>query len=107
MLTMKMFRTRVEFEWDDQEVNSTVTISDQDDQDSVIRKLKRVIALVEGEQAEPRLNVTKYPTMRPVAAERMADEAPPTNGWAAAYGPPKVPEHLEGEVELVQPGEGA
>ena len=107
-LTMRMFRTRVEFEWDDQEVNSTVTISDQDDQDAVIRKLKRVIALVEGANAGRAAPAHVLPPRMGEIGHYGGIDAPAQTGssWAAVYGPPPLPEHLVGEVELVPPEEG-
>lgn len=112
MLTMRLFRTRVEFEWDDQEVNSTVTISDQDDQDAVIRKLKRVIALVEGAQAPGLAGMAK--ALADFGAHAKADAVtgglPPQtgNGWAAYAAPvvaPELPEDRKGDWEMIPPEE--
>lgn len=46
-LTLKS-KTPVRFEWNDGEVESTVTLQSDDDQEAMVSKLKRVIALVEG-----------------------------------------------------------
>lgn len=39
----------VTFEWDDSDVSSKVKLIPGDDQETLVRKLKRVIALVEGD----------------------------------------------------------
>lgn len=105
MLTLKTKTVR--FEWTDDDVESVVTLSSEDDEGTIIRKMRRIIALVEGEQ-EPNVSPLPHPV---AAAVRKAYGLPPVepppqtgNGWAA-YAPPEVPAHLEGEVELIEPGE--
>lgn len=46
-LTMYRAKDGVRFEVSDDEVSSSVTLTPEDDKDSLIRKLKRVIALAE------------------------------------------------------------
>lgn len=46
-LTLKN-KTPVKFEWNDGEVESSVTLQVDDDQETLVSKLKRVIHLVEG-----------------------------------------------------------
>lgn len=46
-LTLKS-KTPVRFEWNDGEVESSVTLQTDDGQEAMVSKLKRVIALVEG-----------------------------------------------------------
>jgi hypothetical protein len=108
-LSMKMFKDKVRFEWTDGEVESVVSLTAEDSEESALRKLKRVIALVEGGSETGRA-VQKYleALPRPAGATLNVAAAPqPTNGWAAVYGPPKPPEHWEGQVEIVKPGEDA
>lgn len=101
MLTMKTFtRGQVRFEWADEEVESVVSVSPQDDQETIVRKLKRVLALVEGEP-EPRSPFLAGWTKQVTAPE---STFPPGNGWAAMAAP-ELPDRLQGEVELIQPGE--
>lgn len=102
MLVMKMFKDKVRFEWSDGEVESVVTLTSGDSEESAMRKLKRVIALVEGEQAPP-----LFTPAAPSTSGAVLMSSPQTgNGWAAVYGPPELPEDRKGVWELVQPGEG-
>lgn len=102
MLTLKTKTVR--FEWTDDDVESVVTLSSEDDEAGLLRKLKRVIALAEGEQALP----VRQPgaTLPPMLIHPATDDTPPQtgNGWAAMM-PPEVPARLENEVELIRPGE--
>lgn len=81
-------------------------VSKNDSEESLIQTFRDVIAFVEGGQAAP---VSWHEALGPQRvvgrAEGVAPEQP-TNGWAA-YAAPEIPEHLKGEVELVQPGEDA
>jgi hypothetical protein len=109
-LVMRTAKGAVSFEWNDEDAETVVKIEPTDTDEVMLRKLKRVIALVEGEthlvmrqdgrvEHEPGpLDNRTVVTINPNAA---------TNGWAAAYGPPKVPERLEGEIEVIKPGEEA
>jgi hypothetical protein len=106
-LSMKMFKDKVRFEWTDGEVESVVSLTAEDSEESALRKLKRVIALVEGGQVpEPFAGVPLGAAYKEAVA-KAGEVEPPTNGWAAVYGPPKPPEHWEGQVEIVKPGEDA
>lgn len=107
-LVLKLTRDMAKFEVSDDDAETVVAITVNDDQDALLRKLKRVIALVEGE-APPTLVLPPPAVVRSVMDAKMpADrEAQTGNGWAAAYGPPEVPERLQGEVELIPPGEDA
>jgi hypothetical protein len=102
MLTLKTKNAR--FEWVDDDVESVVTLSSEDDEATLVRKLKRIVALVEGGQAQPTIKGWTGPVQGP---EVSGGDVLPTNGWAASYGPPALPERLQGEVELIQPGEDA
>lgn len=103
MLTLKTKAVR--FEWTDDDVESVVTLSSEDDEATLLRKLKRVIALVEGQQARP--VVAGFDPAAPgvvAFADAVTGGPPPVtgNGWAAM---PEVPPRLQGEVELIEPGE--
>lgn len=104
MLTLKTKTAR--FEWVDDDVESVVTLSSEDDQETLVRKLKRIVALVEG--PEPRAVPVPPPWSAADAAAQGAGKGTQTgNGWAsfAATAPPELPARLEGEVELIKPGE--
>ena len=106
-LAMKMFKDKVRFEWTDGEVESVVTLTTEDSEESALRKLKRVIALVEGEPATPPPGVPEYGVLRTPKYPALDALPPqPANGWAAVYGPPELPEDRKADWELVQPGEG-
>ena len=74
-------------------------------EEALIQTFKDVIAFVEGEQAPQASGALRAPAG---PGEYTVSVEPATgNGWAAVYGPPALPARLQGEVELVQPGEGA
>jgi hypothetical protein len=103
-LVMKLGRAAVRFEWSDGEVESTVTVAFKDDQEVLVRKLKRVIALVEGSaQALQQWVAEQAPTAVPLGTEYKAAKA-------AVLEPPVLPVRLKGSVELEgaepQPGNG-
>lgn len=103
-LSMRMYRDKVRFEWNDGVVESVVTLSSKDTEEAAVSKLKRVIALVEGAQAS---DAPEYVLRRPKYPALDAINPATGNAWAAVYGPPALPARLQGEVELVQPEEGA
>lgn len=110
MLTLKTKNAR--FEWVDDDVESVVTLSSVDDEATLVRKLKRIIELVEVHQGQEGnaalLNVVPpLPRGAASALDKAYEGTVATNGWAAAYGPPALPERLLGEVELIPPGEDA
>jgi hypothetical protein len=112
MLTLKTKTVR--FEWADADVESVVTLSSGDDQETLVRKLKRIIELVEGQQGQEGAKMLRgikgwtAPVQGPdVSGGDILPSQQPTNGWAATYAAPAVPEHLAGEVEYIQPGEDA
>jgi hypothetical protein len=102
-VSLKLKTKSVRFEFMDDDVESVVTLSSDDDQDILVRKLKRIIALVEGEQGAPPPKVAPLPQGVSDALEKAYDAPPVTNGWAA----PVPPARWAGEVELIQPGEDA
>lgn len=107
MLTLKTKTAR--FEWVDDDVESVVTLSSEDDQETLVRKLKRIVTLVEGESVGLAPAHVLPPRMGEIGHYGGVDIAPQTgNGWAAfaATAPPELPARLEGEVELINPGEG-
>jgi hypothetical protein len=90
------------FEWSDDEAETTVTVEASDPEDVIVRKLKRVIALVDGEPPLPQ----RMPGLALEVAQ-MASPAPAPaqgNGWAAVT-PPELPEDRKGEWELYPPKE--
>jgi succinyl-CoA synthetase alpha subunit len=112
-LELKLTRVLARFEFNDEDAETVVTVSENDDQEALLRKLKRVVALVEGETAvdgipmkragtlagAPVLQVGPYPIGQGPTPEQVG------NGWAAVYGPPEVPEGAD--YELIPPGEEA
>lgn len=104
MLTLKTKSVR--FEWTDDDVESVVVLSSEDDQDAILRKLRRVLELA---------GAPALPVREPGATLGYPDPGfvlPPQsgNGWAG-FDPaqlleaPEIPERLSGEVELIKPGE--
>lgn len=80
-------------------------VSKNDSEESIVQTFKDVIAFVEAGQEPPAPKVNPLPAGVTAALDKAyAPQA--TNGWAA-YAPPEVPDHLKGEVELIQPGEDA
>lgn len=105
-LVMKTYSKGVaRFEWSDDEAETLITVESTDPEQVIIRKLKRVIALAEGGQPLPQ----RVPGQALAAAQEAfpAPEPVTGNGWAT-YRPtalPEVPARLQGEVELIPPGE--
>lgn len=91
MLTMKRGRDCVKFEVVDGEVESVVTLLPEDDEETLLRKMKRVIALVESEapRLAPRLGEPPFLT-----------EVVPGERARATMEPPEIPERLKGQVEM-------
>jgi len=110
-LVLRTAKGAVSFEWTDEDAETVVRIEPTDTDEVMLRKLKRVVALVEGEQ-EPMVTPQSEAALRAYteAYTGLVGEPPrlsqPTNGWAA-MAEPKVPEHLADEVELIKPEEGA
>lgn len=102
-LVMRTAKGAVSFEWSDEDAETVVKIEPTDADEVMVRKLKRVIALAAGEQPQPLPVVESFP---PEPRALISAEPVQTgNGWAAAFAPPEVPERLQGEVELIPPGE--
>lgn len=104
-MSLKLKTKSVRFEWVDDDVESVVTLSSEDDEATLVRKLKRIIELVEVQQAQEGNAALMRIGIDP-AGDAVVAVQQPTNGWAA-YAAPEIPEHLKGEIELVQPGEDA
>lgn len=108
MLTLRVTKP-VRVEWSDGDMETTVVLDPGDDQETLVRKLRKVLALVEGGQGKAALE--KYTqalrqveeSTRPQGGDALtgAVAAQPGNGWKALYEPPEVPERLKGEVELI------
>jgi hypothetical protein len=86
-LTLTMGRSTASFDTGDDVV---VTVRTTDDEATLIRKLRRIIALSGDEVA----------AAEPASPGHVA--APGGNGWAA-MAPPELPDRLRGEVELIEP----
>lgn len=116
-LILRPMKNGVRFEHSDEDTETSVYIDKADTDEVMVRKLRRVIALTEGGQGTPWVEDAMASRLGPQPLAVVSTGQPPvgngvpsppsTNGWAAVYGPPKVPERLAGEVELVQPGEDA
>mgnify|MGYP003578940758 CR=1 FL=1 len=98
-LIMKTAKGAVSFEWCDADAETVVRIEPTDEDEVMIRKLKRVIALVEGEQWEPRLTARN---LTPALPASMVPPVQTGNGWAT-MAPPEIPEGAD--YELIPPGE--
>lgn len=89
-LEMKRAKDGVRFEFADGEAETTVTLLPEDDQDTLVRKLRRIIALTEGEQPQEWRPIFQSPAGDTISVPvRTAPEAPPMlgeeqigNGWA-------------------------
>ena len=84
-------------------------VSKNDSEESLIQTFRDVIAFVEGEQAHEGaaalLQAVKDWPVPVQGPEVSGGDVQPTNGWAAAFEPPALPERLKGEVEFIRPGE--
>lgn len=89
-LEMRATGKAVRFEYHDDEASTVVVLSPDEDQEVLVRKLRRVIALVEG---VPRIT---YPT-------DVREFLGPQKAVGRALERPEIPEHLKGEVELEEP----
>jgi len=85
-------------------------VSKNDSEESLIQTFRDVIAFVRSSELRADYSGPNGEELRvgvDPAGDGVAIVQSPTNGWAAAYGPPALPERLQGEVELIQPGEDA
>lgn len=105
MLSMHRGKGTVRFEWTDDVVQSSVTLLAEDDEPTIVSKLKRVIALAEGDHA-PRPTIAGW-TGEVQGPKVSGGDVLSGNGWVAASAmtPPVVPEGAE--YELIPPGEDA
>lgn len=103
-LTMKTYSKGVtRFEWSDEDAETTITVESTDTEEAMVRKLKRVVALVEGREPLP---VREPGAMLPPASQ--AAPAPAVgNGWASIVpaAAPELPDDRKGEWELIPQGE--
>lgn len=92
----------VRFELVDDESETIITVSPEDDQETICRKLRKVLSLAEPELAPQTarekigLDMPKYMETTTVGQ--------PANGWKR-YEAPQVPDRLKGDVELIEEGE--
>lgn len=98
----------VRFELVDDEQETTITLSSDDDQETICRKLRRVLSLTEPEMEEPAPTHEQVWVGKDLTPSGYVDgakiEPRPGNGWAK-YAKPEVPERLKGEVEMIEEGE--
>ncbi|TXS35082.1 hypothetical protein [Streptomyces sp. t39] len=94
-LVLRTAKGAVSFEWTDDDAETVVRIEPTDPDEVMLRKLKRVIALVEGEQAPP----TAFSALAQAAGTPAAALATPQtgNGWAA-FAAPEIPEGADYEL---------
>ncbi|UQA91622.1 hypothetical protein [Streptomyces halobius] len=95
-------RTPVKFELSDDLVETSVVLSEQDSEETLVAKLKRIVALVEGEPRPEPVGASPDTWPYPKRPEPQA-EAVTTNGWKR-YAKPDPPERWTGEVELIEDG---
>lgn len=105
-LVLRPGKTGVRFEFSDEDTETAINIEKTDTDEAMVRKLKRVINLVEGEQGPPAPPGVALAAYDETYKAIVNGPPEPTNGWAK-FVPPAVPPHLEGEVELIKPGEDA
>lgn len=97
-------KNAVRFSWADDSMEALFTLNPSDSEEELTDKLRRMLVFVEERRKPP------LPERIPGMALGMAQEAYPApepvtgNGWAA-MAPPDIPERLQGEVELIPPGE--
>lgn len=101
-LIMKTAKGAVSFEWCDADAETVVRIEPTDEDEVMIRKLKRVIALVEGEPV-PRTAGAYGDTWTAPPPPGMVAPVQTGNGWATMAAPPEIPEGAD--YELIPPGE--
>ncbi|MFJ2176391.1 hypothetical protein ACIOHE_26310 [Streptomyces sp. NPDC087851] len=113
-LILRATRDKVTFEWDDEEVFTSVTIKSDETDEAMVRKLKRVIALVEGETGSSWVEQTMASRLKPGPLAVFGTGEPPvgngvpgpvTNGWAVPVAAPELPEDRQGDYEIIRPGE--
>lgn len=101
-LALTAVRGSVTFTYTDDNMTASWTVKAEDGEEKLISTMKKVITFVEGEEERPALPV-RTPGLALEMAQ-MTSSRPPGNGWAA-MAPPEIPEHLQGEVELIPPEE--
>ena len=79
---------------------TTVTVYQEDDRETICRKLRKVLEL-----AGPEIKVVHPPSFRPMAQELLDEPGPqPTNGWGDML-KPQIPEHAKDTYEIIPEGE--
>lgn len=102
MLVLRPTKTGVRFEYVDDDSETTISLDKSDDDETMCRKLRKVLALVDSkveESAPPTLE-----NMFAAAVNREKQAAVTGNGWEA-YAKPEVPDRLKGKVEMIEEGE--
>lgn len=103
MLILRPTKSGVKFEWSDDDSETVVTLDKSDDDETMVRKLRKVLSLAEPEDvAHPPRD--KVGDVFRDAAKRSASYQQPANGWKK-YEAPQVPDRLKGDVEMIEEGE--
>lgn len=100
-LSMKIGKTAVRFEWTDGEADTTVTVSADEEEETMIRKLRRVIALADPQGSllmagAVTVNATRPPLPQREPGATLTYPPSPDNPHAA----PQAPEPM-GEAALL------
>jgi hypothetical protein len=101
-LSMKS-KTPVKFEFSDGVATTEVVLAPDDDQETLIAKLERVLSLARAHTAQRQGQIALLERELTLPLENSVavttDTIKPTTGWAA-YGGPELPEHLKGDYEM-------
>lgn len=111
-LRLKSTTKAVTVEYIDGRHTSTWNLDASLADDELVDELRRIVAFYDAQTGKeplperiPGMALGMAQTQHPAPID---PDAPvpylPTNGWAAVA-PPEIPEHLQGEVELIPPGE--
>lgn len=95
------------FEWAAGNMTAAFVIGPDDDQESILATMEKVITFVRTQEAAGRpLSLMERYSKAPTAAAPQAAPQPstnPGNGWAAMQAvAPTLPERLMGEVEMIE-----
>lgn len=107
MLTLKPTKNGCRFEIADEDSETIVSLSTEDDEQTLLRKLHRVTRVVAERTAiplRPPLPVREPWDEQPVSPPDFGPTPATSGGWHKA---PELPERLKGEVELIDRSEDA
>lgn len=108
MLILRPTKTGVRFEFVDDDSETTVVLDKTDDDETMIRKLKKVLALAApGADWTMRYSPSEMASPGPAPTAvglTTASAGEMTNGWKKYAAAPKMPDRLEGEIEIIEGG---